>query len=159
MFQWKNLFKAGLFALIVSVVSSTTTWYLVSHQSSKELSWKEILNLNPAQEKEFSRSEADLNVLLNEMSVEDSQNKIAMCAHLSKENMSPEEAKQATQKAVSSYEQKQEKIASLLARISINLTPDQKKKFTSRLMHEICVSCRQTTGEEKCLCGMCAGGS
>ncbi len=153
--SWKSLFKVLVLSLFVSIISSFSTWYLLSGKQEKQRSWIEILNLTPQQEVEFSKLESELNGVLKEVSLEDAQNKIYLCAHLAKEEMSAEDMKAATQKAVASYGQKQEKVASVLARISGSLTPEQKKKFTARLMHEICVSCRESMGNGKCLCGMC----
>lgn len=155
MMSWKGLFKVVVLSLFVSILSSLTTWYLLTHRQGRDLSWKEILSLSPEQNVEFSKLESELNLILKEISVEDAQNKVSLCAHLAKEEMSPEDMKQATQKVVASYEQKQKKVANVLSRITGTLNLDQKKKFTARLMHEICVSCREATGHDQCMCGMC----
>ena len=146
-----------LFALLflVSLVSSSTAWYMATHKEKKEISWKETLHLNPEQEKKFSDLESALNDTLKEMNREEAQNKISLCAHLHNGKMDEEKIKSSSKKMAEIYEQKQEKTAAILASISSLLTPEQRKTFSQRLMQEVCVSCQKSTEQEKCLCGMC----
>ncbi len=153
--SWKSLVKILFISLIVSLLSSFSTWYLLTQRGEKQNSWREILKLTPQQAVEFSKLESELNGVLKEISLEDAQNKIFLCAHMATETIGAEDRKEATHKVVASYEQKQEKVSSILAKISSVLTPEQKKKFTARLMREICVSCRESMGNGECICGMC----
>ncbi len=153
--NWRKLSSLLILAFIVSIGSSLTTWYVLTHREQKQISWKELLKLTPEQEKTFSALEAEFNTALKDIETQDAQDKMKLCSYLHTENMTPEEMKPVTKKMAENYEAKQEKIAMTLAAITRTLTPEQRKTFTNTLMHEICVSCKKATGMKDCLCGMC----
>jgi Spy/CpxP family protein refolding chaperone len=145
-------FLAVVFA--VSAISSTATWLAVTKRQEIQVSWKETLNLTPEQEAKFASLEAEFSQALKEMEMEDARNKVTLCSYLGR-NEKNTDIMSTARRMAQAYQIKQEKIAMTLVSISEILTPEQKQLFTNRLMHEVCVSCRKTTGTEKCLCGMC----
>jgi hypothetical protein len=153
--NWKKLSFLLALTFLISAGSSLITWYILSRQQKvSQDSWKEMLNLTPDQEKKFSALEAEFNLAMKDISVQDAQNKIFLSSYLGDDMQKPE-IKSAAQKMAWVYQKKQEKIATTLASIAAILTPDQRRKFSQRLMHEICVSCRKTMDTVQCLCGMC----
>lgn len=153
--NWKRFCSQIAVLFFVSVVASATTWFVMTRQNAKEVSWKEMLNLMPEQEQRFSALESEFNLALKEISVQDAQNKITLCSYLHSGKMDESSISSTTKKMADLYEEKQKKIATVLASISSFLTPEQRKVFSNKLMHEVCASCRKSTGAEKCLCGMC----
>lgn len=156
MIHWKKfaLLLAGV--LVVSTGSSLLTWFYLSRGASGHQSWDKLLNLTPGQSEKFSKMESDLNFTLKDMDLDDAQNKIALCSYLHEGQQPEAELRSTTRKMAETYQKKQEKIALTLASISGILTPEQRKTFLSRLMREVCVSCRRSTGVDTCLCGMCS---
>lgn len=154
--NWKRIvtFTAVVFA--ISAISSATTWYLLAKKSVAQVSWKEILNLNSQQAAHFKKLEAELASVMKELERDEAQNKIVLCSYLDSLNKTPQEMKSATKKMAESYQKKQEEIAGTLLALSLILTPEQRETFSKRLMQEVCLSCRNATGEEKCLCRMCS---
>ena len=154
MMTWKKfgLYLALLF--VVSAGSSVATRVVLTRQAN-ETSWRRILNLTPEQEKIFSAMESDFNLALKQIAVEDAQNKISLCAYLHSEKMDPKNIDAMTRKMAVLYEQKQKRLVTTLASIPNLLTPEQRKTFSTKLMHEICVSCKKATGTDQCVCGMC----
>jgi Spy/CpxP family protein refolding chaperone len=152
--HWKKFGFHLALLFFVSLGSSVSTWYVLSRQP-RETSWQKILDLTPDQEKKFAVMESDFNLALKQIAAEDAQNKIALCSYLHSEKMEPKDIEDMTKKMAGLYEQKQKTLATSLMSISNLLTPEQRKKFSTRLMHEICVSCKKTTGTEQCICGMC----
>lgn len=153
--NWKRFGLNLIVLFAVSFGSSVTTWYWLTHQKQTQVSWKDYLDLSPEQEKQFSALESEFNLALKDIAVSDAQNKVSLCSYLHSPEINPEELKSTAKKMAQSYGVKQEKIAMTLASIAGILTPEQKKRFSNRLMHEVCVSCKKSTGTEKCLCGMC----
>ncbi len=153
--NWKRFGLYLIVLFIVSFGSSVTTWYWLTDQKEKQVSWKDYLSLSTEQEKIFSALESELTLALKDIAVYDAQNKVSLCSYLHSSEIKPEEVKSTAQKMAHNYGIKQEKIAMTLASIAAILTPEQKKRFTSRLMHEVCVSCKNATETDKCLCGMC----
>lgn len=156
MLRWKRILPSIFLLFLVSFVSSASTWYVITHKSKSAKPWKEILGLTQDQEKKFSAFELELQNVLKESEIEEAQNKILFCSLLNTGGAEPEQMKSSAKKLADAYEKKQEKAAMALASISSILTPGQKKIFSESLMHEVCVSCRQSTGHEKCLCGSCS---
>ena len=153
--NWKKFGLQLIILFAVALGSSIVTWHWMTPQKEKPVSWKEYLELSLNQQKKFSALESEFNLALKDIAVYDAQNKIALCAYLHSSNIHPKEIKTTTQKIAQNYGVKQEKIAMTLISISEILNPEQKKKFTDMLMHELCISCKKTTGTEKCLCGIC----
>lgn len=152
--NWKKLVLYLAVIFVVSLGSSVVTWHQLSHKKEKQISWKEILNLTPDQEKKFSALESEFNIALKDISIQDAQNKIFLCSYLG-DHLQKAEIKSAIQKMTWVYQKKQERIASTLVAMSAILTPDQKRIFSKRLMKEACSCCSETTGTGECLCGMC----
>ncbi len=153
---WKKVIPPLIILFLVSFASSAATWVVLSHQFKGAKPWKEILNLTQDQEKKFNVLEADLKNVLKESEIDEAQNKIMICSYLNTGSVDAEQIKLSAKKMAESYEKKQQKTAMALASISAILTPDQKNVFAKSLMHEVCVSCRESTGHEKCLCGSCS---
>ena len=152
--NWKRFGLHLSLLFVVSLGSSVATWHVLTHQA-KETSWKKVLNLTPEQEKKFSAMESEFNLTLKQIAVEDAQNKISLCSYLHSEKMDAKDIDVMTRKMAGLYEQKQKTLATTLASISSLLTPEQRRIFSTKLMHEICVSCKKMTGTDQCLCGMC----
>lgn len=152
--NWKRFgLHLGLI-FIASLGSSLATWSILS-RPAKEISWKKTLDLTPDQEKQFSAMESEFNSALNDIAVQDAQNKISLCSLLPSEKIDSENIDATTKKMAELYQQKQKRIVGSLASISGMLTPEQRKTFSAKLMQEICASCRKTSGADQCMCGMC----
>lgn len=141
--------------LIISTLSSALTYLFLNRQQIQKSSWKKALNLTAEQKQKFLQRESELNSVLKEIEVEEAQNKIFLCSYLTAANETPKSLDSATVKMAEIYRKKQAKIAATLASISELLNPEQKKLFSRKLMQEVCLSCRNTTGTNQCLCGLC----
>ena len=118
-----------------------------------------MLDLNAEQSKQFAVLETGLGAALKDLTLEDAQNKIAICAFLHDGAVSETVLDASVRKMGETYRARQAKIARSLKDISAILTPKQREIFAQRLMHEVCMSCRTKTSGQKCICGMCGSGS
>ena len=149
----KKIIFSLLVVFAVSSLSSIATWQVLTKNQERQVSWKELLKLTPEQETRFVSLESEFGQALKEMEADDARNKIDLCSYLGEEKT--RDLKSAAEKMGKVYTKKQEKIGMTLASISSFLQPEQRKIFAQRLMQEVCVSCRKSTGSQKCLCGMC----
>ncbi len=152
--NWKKFSLHLALLFLVSLGSSAATRYVMTRQKT-DAPWKKVLNLTPEQEHKFTGMELEFNLAQKQLAFEDAQNKISLCAYLCSEKMEAKDIETMAKKMAGLYEQKQKTLAMTLAAISNLLTPQQKKIFSTKLMHEICVSCKQAGSTGHCLCGMC----
>ena len=131
---------------------------VLTHRSVEPVSAK-MLDLNAEQSKQFAVLETGLGAALKDLTLEDAQNKIAICAFLHDGAVSETVLDASVRKMGETYRARQAKIARSLKDISAILTPKQREIFAQRLMHEVCMSCRTKTSGQKCICGMCGSGS
>ena len=128
MMGWKKFGFYLALIFLVSVGLSVITRYALIHQA-KETSWSKMLSLTPEQEKKFSAMESEFNLLLKQITVEDAQNKVSLCAYLHSAKMGPKDMEKMTHKMAGLYEQKQKQLPQHSLLFPACLLPSREKHF------------------------------